>query len=57
MNLCLRGGRVIDRGTDAEADVLIKDGLIARVGAGLAGGVERDVRIVDVRGLLGGARA
>jgi dihydroorotase len=52
MDLCLRGGRVIDpgRGFDAEADVLIKDGVVARVGAGVAGGVGREVRIVDVRG-------
>src|SRR5215467_9473471 len=52
MNLCLRGGRVIDpgRGFDAEADVLLKDGVVARVGAGLAGGVGREVRVVDVRG-------
>ncbi len=30
--------------------MLVKDGLIARVGAGIAGGLGRDVRIVDVRG-------
>jgi dihydroorotase len=56
MDLCLRGGRVIDprggsgRGVDADADVLIQDGVIARVGAGIAGGVGRDVRVIDVRG-------
>ena len=52
MDLCLRGGRVIDsrRGIDAEADVLIQGGAIARVGAGIAGGAGPDVRIVDVRG-------
>ena len=52
MDLCLRGGRVIDpqRGFDAEADVLLRDGVVARVGAGIAGGVGGQVRIVDVRG-------
>ncbi|HXJ20224.1 MAG TPA: dihydroorotase [Polyangia bacterium] len=52
MNLCLRGGRVIDprRGLDAEADVLLADGVVSRVGAGIAAGVGRDVRVVDVRG-------
>ena len=39
------------RGFDAEADVLLKDGVVARVGAGLAGGVGREVRVVDVRGM------
>ena len=36
MDLCLRGGRVIDpgRGVDAEADVILKDGVIARAGQG-----------------------
>ncbi|HVZ71651.1 MAG TPA: dihydroorotase [Polyangia bacterium] len=52
MDICLRGGRVIDpaRGMDATADVLLKGGLVTRVGAGLAGAVERDVRIIDVAG-------
>src|SRR5215469_17736653 len=52
MTLCLRGGRVIDprRGLDAEADVLLADGVVSRVGAGIASGVGRDVRVVDVRG-------
>jgi dihydroorotase len=35
---------------DAEADVLLKDGVVARVGAGIAAGVGREVRVVDVRG-------
>src|SRR4051794_26285181 len=50
MDLCLRGGRVIDpgRGFDAEADLLIKDGVVARVGAGIA--VADSVRVIDVRG-------
>ena len=52
MDLCLRGGRVIDpgRGLDAEADLFLKDGLIARVGKGIAAGLAADVRVVDVRG-------
>ena len=52
MDLCLRGGRVIDprRGFDAEADVLLKDGAVRRVGPGIAAGVGDGVRIVDVRG-------
>jgi dihydroorotase len=52
MDLCLRGGRVIDprRRLDAEADLLVENGLIARVGAGIAGGVGRDVRVIDLRG-------
>src|SRR5580698_5802931 len=53
MDLCLRGGRVIDprRGFDAEADLLLKDGVVGLIGAGIAEGVGSDVRIVDVRGL------
>jgi dihydroorotase len=57
MDVCLRGGRVIDpaggsgRGLDAEADVLIQGGVIARVGSGIAGGVGSNVRVIDVRGL------
>src|SRR5947208_9563083 len=52
MDLCLRGGRVIDpgRGVDAEADVILKDGVVARQGKGIAGGLSGDVRIIDVRG-------
>ncbi|HLK88407.1 MAG TPA: dihydroorotase [Polyangia bacterium] len=52
MDLCLRGGRVIDprRGFDAEADVLLKDGRVARVESGIAGGVGPGVRVIDVRG-------
>ena len=39
MDLCLRGGRVIDpgRGVDAEADLILKDGVVARSGKGIAG--------------------
>ncbi|HVX96499.1 MAG TPA: dihydroorotase [Polyangia bacterium] len=52
MDICLRGGRVIDpaRDLDAEADVLIKDGVIARVGKGIAAGLGAGVRVIDVRG-------
>ncbi|HXU00197.1 MAG TPA: dihydroorotase [Polyangia bacterium] len=52
MDLCLRGGRVIDpgRGIDAEADVILKDGVVARQGKGIAGGLSGDVRVIDVRG-------
>ena len=52
MDLCLRGGRVIDpgRGVDAEADVILKDGVVARQGKGIAAGLSGDVRVIDVRG-------
>jgi dihydroorotase len=52
MDICLRGGRVIDPagGMDAEADVLLKDGVVARIGPGIAGGVGPGVRVLDVRG-------
>ncbi|HVY36711.1 MAG TPA: dihydroorotase [Polyangia bacterium] len=52
MKLVLRGGRVIDprRGLDAEADVLLADGLVSRIGPGLADGAGRDVQVVDARG-------
>ena len=53
MDLCLRGGRVIDpgRGFDAEADVILKDGVVARVGHGASpAGLGADVRVIDVRG-------
>ena len=35
MDLCLRGGRVIDpaRGIDAEADVILKDGVAVLINA------------------------
>src|SRR5437868_6178309 len=52
MNLCLRGGRVIDpaRGIDSEADVIVQDGAILRIAQGAAAGAGRDVKVVDVRG-------
>jgi dihydroorotase len=53
MDLCLSGGRVIDprRRLDVEADVLLRDGLVARVGAGIAAGVGGGVRVIDLRGM------
>jgi dihydroorotase len=52
MKLVLRGGRVIDprRGLDAEADVLLADGVVAGIGAGVAQGLGRDVQVIDARG-------
>ena len=49
MDICLRGGRVIDpaRGVDAELDVLLKGGVVSKVGKGIAEGA--GVRVVDVR--------
>jgi dihydroorotase len=49
----LRGGRVIDprRNFDSEADVLLRDGRVVEIGAGLAGGVASGTRVLDVRGL------
>jgi dihydroorotase len=50
MDICLRGGRVIDpaRGFDGQADLLIKDGLIAQVEPGLAARLGREVRVIAV---------
>jgi dihydroorotase len=52
MDLCLRGGRVIDpgRGVDAEADVILRDGVVVRSGKAIAAGLTGDVRVIDVRG-------
>src|SRR5450432_171763 len=52
MDICLRGGRVIDpaRGFDADADVLLKGGVVAKVGRGIADGLDAGVRMVDARG-------
>lgn len=50
----LRGGRVLDpkSGRDEEADVVIEDGRIARVGRGAAQGVEGErVEVIDCAGL------
>jgi dihydroorotase len=53
MNICLRGGRVIDpaRGFDAQADVLLEDGKVTAVEAGLAARVGREVRVIPVADL------
>jgi len=50
-DICLRGGRVIDPGRsfDAQADVLLSGGKVARIEPGLAGSVGREVRIIDVK--------
>jgi dihydroorotase len=47
--ICLRGGRVIDpaRNFDAQADVLVRDGWVERIGPGLEGG--SGTRVIDVR--------
>src|SRR4051812_34335969 len=52
MDLCLRGGRVLDprRSFDAEADVLLTGGVVAEVAPGIAARVSSGVRVVDVRG-------
>ena len=54
MDICLRGGRVIDpaRGFDAEADVLLKGGVVSKVGKGIAAtlGAASGVRVVDASG-------
>lgn len=52
-DICLRGGRVIDPGRsfDAQADVLLVDGKVARVERGLAASVSRETRVVDVKDL------
>jgi dihydroorotase len=52
-DICLRGGRVIDPGRsfDAQADVLLSDGKVARIEPGLAGSVARDVKVIDVKDL------
>ncbi len=54
MDYLLRSGRVIDVSgsevLDAEVDVLVQDGCISKIGAGLAG--PKGVREVDARGRL-----
>jgi dihydroorotase len=51
--ICLRGGRVIDpaRNLDAQADVLLRDGWVERLGPGLegGGGAGNQTRVIDVR--------
>jgi dihydroorotase len=53
MDICLRGGRVIDpaRGIDTQADVLIEGGRVAAVETGLAARVGGDVRVIQVSDL------
>ncbi|MES1205923.1 MAG: dihydroorotase [Pseudomonadota bacterium] len=53
MDLCLRGGRVIDprRNFDSEADVLLEGGRITRVERGIAAGLPASTRVLDARGL------
>ncbi|MEO8212123.1 MAG: dihydroorotase, partial [Myxococcales bacterium] len=53
MDICLRGGRVIDpgRNVDSEADVLLQDGRVARIDKGIAAGLPATTRVLDVRGL------
>jgi dihydroorotase len=52
LDLCLRGGRVIDprRNVDSEADVLLVDGRIAEIGR-LPPALPAGTRVLDVRGL------
>ena len=52
MDLCLRGGRVIDprRNIDSEADVLLQDGRVARIEKGIAASPPAGTRVIDVRG-------
>ena len=49
----MRGGRVIDPGRnfDSEVDVLLRDGRVSAVGAGLAASAAPGTRVLDVRGL------
>ena len=53
MDLCLRGGRVIDpgRNVDSEADLLLQDGRVVRIDRGIAATLPARTRIVDVSGL------
>jgi dihydroorotase len=53
LDLCLRGGRVIDprRNFDSEADVLLQDGRVVRVDKGIAAALPAGTRVLDVRGL------
>ena len=57
MRLLVRGGRVVDpsQGLDAVADLLIEDGVVARIGEGLAepsGGGEGGAEVIDAAGLV-----
>jgi dihydroorotase len=52
MNLLIQNGRVVDpsRGVDAELDVLIEDGSVSRVAAGLR--APKGVDVFDAPGLI-----
>jgi dihydroorotase len=52
MNLLIQNGRVVDpsRDVDAKLDVLIEDGTVARVGAGLK--APKGVEVLDASGLV-----
>src|SRR5215467_13139553 len=54
MDLVLRGGRVIDPQSkrDKQVDVLISEGRIARMEAGIAGAAPKGARIIDCRDRL-----
>jgi dihydroorotase len=53
LDLCLRGGRVIDprRNVDSEADLLLQEGRVVRIDKGIAGSLPASTRVLDVRGL------
>ncbi len=53
MDLCLRGGRVIDpvRKLDGTADVIVKDGVLADCGPGIAARLPKGGVVLDVAGL------
>lgn len=53
MHILIKGGRVIDpaNGTDGIKDIYIKDGKIAKVGAGLKHG-DPGLKIIDARGKI-----
>src|SRR5689334_9168762 len=50
--LILRGGRVIDPAADfdGEADVVVEDGRIARIGRGAAGTPPANAKVIDCTG-------
>ncbi len=50
----LRGGRVVDpsQNLDAVADVLIRDGVVAEIGARVAGSAGADAEVIDCSGLV-----
>jgi dihydroorotase len=52
-DILLRGGRVIDPACnlDASADVLLQDGKVVRVEAGIATPAGKDTRVIEVKGM------